>query len=171
MTSHRQLCLVAGLGFTALCLTGCVSPNTREVNIGLVSARAHLREGKATYYQIELRKPMDAAAPRILLQLPDGKIIDRTSFSYPALQRAGFISSAGGDYNPANAYSYELSRYGASFFFNEGTLVLIRLSQTTGPTVSIAGERKKLFRTLPFSQEDLEKLFGRPDKTSERYQF
>jgi hypothetical protein len=160
---------MAGLCTAALCLTGCVSPNIREADIGSVSARAHLIDGKASYYQIEIRHPTDAAAPHILFQLPDGQIIERTSFSYAALKKAGFVELEPRDLDPVKNLSYGLSRYGTSFFYNEGTLVLIRLSQAAGPTVAIAGERKKVFRTLPLSQEDLERLFGKPDKTLEGY--
>jgi hypothetical protein len=169
MTSHLQRRLVAGLCFASLCLTGCVSPTIRQSDFGLVSARAHLAEGKASYYQIEIRKPTDAAAPRLLFQLPNGRIIDRTSFSYTALKQAGFMALEENDANLVNNYSYGLSRYGASFFFNEGTLVLIRLSQSTGPAIGIAGERRKEFHPLPFSQQDLERLFGKPEKTAEGY--
>jgi hypothetical protein len=170
MTSNLRQCLLTCLFLAALGVTGCMTPNIREVNIGQVSALARLREGKATYYQIEIRKPMNATAPHILLELPDGKIIDRTSFNYPALKKAGFMSPSEGDFNPGKAYSHELSRYGVSFFFNEGTLMLIRITQTTDVNVGIAGVRKKEFKTLPFTQEDLEKIFGRPDKTAEGYQ-
>jgi hypothetical protein len=169
MKSHLTHGLLAGLFVVALGATGCMTPNTREVEIGMVSARARLVEGKATFYELEIHKPMADTAPRILLQLPDGKIIDRTGFSYLALKQAGFLGEEGNDYNPSNVYSHQLSRYGASFFYNQGTLMMIRISQTAGPSVSFAGERKKIFRTLPLTQEELEKLFGRPDKTADSY--
>jgi hypothetical protein len=170
MKTHLRRRLMAFVWLTALGMTGCMTPNTREVNIGSVTARAHLREGVASYYQIEIRRPTAALAPSLLLKLPDGRILDRKSFTYPALKQAGFLGPEGGDFNPNNPYSHELSRYGVSFFFNQGTLVLMRISETTGPVASIAGERAKIFRTLPFSQEILEKLFGRPEKTSDKFQ-
>jgi hypothetical protein len=169
MKSLRQNRLLAGVCFLALGLTGCVTSNYRSADIGMVTAHAHLKDGKATYYQLDLHRPTDAAAPRILLQLPNGKTLDRSLFTYAALKQAGFMGTDSQDFDPSKPYSHELSRYGVSFFFNHGSLVLIRMTQTTGPSVAIAGERKKIFRTLPFAEEDLEKLFGKPDKVTDTF--
>ncbi len=169
MKCHFPFRLLAGLFLVALGVTGCMTPNTREVEIGLVSARARLVEGKASFYEIDIRKPMADTAPRILLQLPDGRTIDRTGFTYLNLKQLGFLGEEGNDYNPGKAYSHQLSRYGASFYFNQGTLLLIRITQTDGPQISFAGERKPIYRSLPLTQEELEKLFGRPDKLDDSY--
>jgi hypothetical protein len=149
-------------------MTGCLSPKTRYTDIGNVSARARLQEGIASYYQIEISRPTDALAPRIWLRLPNGKIIDRTWFTYTALKQAGFVGFDERDNQPGNNYSHELKRYGASFLFDNGTLIMLRLSQTTGDVVGISREHGKQFKSLPLSQEELEQLFGHPDRISDK---
>ncbi len=169
MKLHPQLILLTGLCLSALCLTGCASTSIRTTDIGCVSARAHLDKGVATYYEIEINQPVDASAPPMLLRLPSGFVISRKSFTYVALKKAGFVGMDERDYQPGSQYTHELKRYGASFLFSNGALVTLRLSQTPGEAVGIARDHGKRFYTLPMSQQEIEELFGHPDKVSDGF--
>ena len=139
----------------------------RYTDIGQVSAHAHLHKGIASYYEIEIQRPTDASAPRFAIQLPDGQIIQRTSFTYEDLKRAGFRNFHR-DYQPQ--YPHELTGHGVSFHFSDDTLTLIRLgdmSQIGGGGVGIGRDDQRHFYLLPLSQEDLESIFGHPDKISD----
>ncbi len=167
MTSRSHHILVAGLCVLTLCLSGCLSPNLRYTDIGQVSARAHLRKGVASYYEIEIKRPTDASAPQFSIQLPDGQIIQHTSLTYDALKQAGFRDFHR-DYQPQ--YSRELTGYGVSFHFSDDTLLLIRfgdVSRIGGDGAGIGREGVKQFYTLPLTQEDLESIFGHPDEISD----
>ncbi|MFO1476519.1 MAG: hypothetical protein U1F98_07700 [Verrucomicrobiota bacterium] len=164
--SVRKL-LSMGLSLLAiLAAAGCA--NSRTTEIGRVSARAHLTKDVASYYEIDIRRPTEIGAPRIILRLPSGQVIERKAFNYTALSKAGFID--GGDehdFQPSKGYMNALSRYGASFFFNNGEMVYMRLFQISGPAVAVAREGTKNFYTLPLTQEQLEQVFGRPDDSSD----
>jgi hypothetical protein len=169
MTTRSHHILVTGLSLFGLCLSGCLSPNLRYTDIGQVSAHAHLRKGVASYYEIEIKRPTDASAPRFSIQLPSGQIIQRTSFTYDSLKQAGFLDFHR-DYQ--KQYSHELTGHGVSFHFSDDTLMLVRLgdvSQIGGGGVGIGREDGKHFYLLPLSQEDLESTFGHPDKISDAH--
>jgi hypothetical protein len=167
----RPRIFTASLCLIVLGLTGCMSANVRRVQIGRVTAYAHLTKGVASYHEIEIQEPAAVGAPGVLLQLPNGRVLDRKSFTYDTLKQAGLISPEGQDYQPGNTYSNELSRYGLSFFFLNGRLMLLRLSETTGPgpAVGIAGERSKQFYHLPMTEDELHRLFGRPDRSKDEF--
>lgn len=167
MTTRSHHILVTGLCLLGLCLSGCLSPNLRYTDIGQVSARAHLRKGVASYYEIEIKRPTDGSAPRISIQLASGQIIQRTSFTYDSLKQAGFRDLQR-DYQ--KQYSHELGGHGVSFHFCHETLMLVRLgdvSQIGGSRVGIGRDDGKHFYLLPLSQEELESIFGHPDKISD----
>lgn len=156
-----------GIGLAALCLAGCISANTRYAEIGHVSAIAHLDKGSASYREIDIDQPMEASAPRLCLRLPNGRIVTRASFSYEALKKAGFEDIEQKD--QTLNYSYALTRYGASFFYFNGDLVSIKLSETKTEPIGVSREGMKQFYTLPLSQDQIERLFGRPEKVSDKY--
>lgn len=153
----------------ALCLAGCVSNNTRIADIGCVTARAHLDKGVASYNQIEIANPLDEHAPKVWLRLPDGKIIDRPWFTFGNLQAAGFVNVADKEYQPGSVYDHELTAYGASFLFTGGTIALLRVIETPDKKIGICLEHGKKFFTLPMTQQELEQLFGKPDKISDKW--
>jgi hypothetical protein len=157
------------LCFTVLTLAGCVFRNSRQTEFGPVSARAHLTKGVASYYEINIRRPNEPSAPRIWIRLPDGKVIDRKSFNYTALSKLGFLDSSAHDFQPDKEYMNALSRYGASFFFNNGELISMHLFVADGNLVGIARAGTNQFRSLPLTQQELEQIFGRPDDTSEGF--
>ena len=168
-TPAREI-VVTGLCLMALGLAGCMSPNLRHVQFARVAAHANLTKGVASYYEIEIDKPATTGAPLLVLELPNGQVLDRKSFTYEALKQAGFTSSETEDFQPGKTYSHELSRYGATFYFNYGVLMVLRISTpTTGPGLGFAGERSKQFYHLPLTQEELQRLFGRPDKTKDEF--
>ena len=158
---------MAALCVVIVWMAGCVFPNTRYTSIGNVSARAYIHDNNVpSYYEITIRQPLDSNAPRILLKLPTGKILDRRSYNYVALQQAGLIGNPEQEYQLDKDYSHVLSRWGVSFFFNNGELIRLRLEQSTGTLVGIAREGSKKFFTLPMTQQDLEQVFGHPDDSS-----
>ncbi len=161
--------VAAGVCLAALCVAGCMSPNTRTTEIGKVSAYARLKDGVASYYQVEIGQPLDPHAPRIWFKLPEGKIIDRPWFVFKYLEQAGFVNLPDKEYQPGSPYSHELTRSGVAFCFSYGTLEMIRLTETAGIPVGIGLEHGKEFYTLPLSQEQLEKLFGKPDRMSDKF--
>ena len=166
MTSRSHQLAVLGFCLLALGLGGCLAPNLRYTDIGQVTARAHLRKGVASYYEIEISRPTDASAPRFSIQLPSGQIIQRTSLTYDALKQVGFRDFHR-DYQPQ--YSRELTGHGVSFHFSDDMLMLLRLgdvSRIGGDGVGIGRDDRKHFYLLPLSQEDLEALFGHPNRMS-----
>ena len=167
MTSRSHHVLVVCLCLLAFCLAGCLAPNLRYADIGQVSARAHLRKGVASYYQIEIKQPTDASAPQFSIRLPHGKILQRSFFTYDALKQAGF-RDLHRDYK--SQYSHELTGHGVSFCFSDDRLMLIRMSDVSrigGDGAGIGREDGNRFYSLPLSQEDLETLFGRPNKIAD----
>lgn len=165
---RRARVVAAAVCLAVLCLAGCKS-NTRLTDIGLVSAKARLKDGVASYYQVEIGQPLDPHAPRIWLKLPEGKIIDRPWFNFNFLQQAGFVNAPDKEYQPGSPYSQELVRSGVAFCFSYGTLELIRFTETAGTPVGIGLEHGKEFYSLPLSQQQLEKLFGKPDRMSDKF--
>jgi hypothetical protein len=168
---HPRWILAASICWMALSLCGCMSANTRHAQFGRVSATAHLTKGVPTYNTLEVYEPLDVLTPQIWLRLPDGRVLDRKWFIYSTLKQAGFTGSDEKDFTPSSIYTHELSRYGVTFFFAYGTLKMIRLSTTTGPAANIARENSQLFYTMPMTQEQLEQLFGRPEKQSDKFEF
>jgi hypothetical protein len=167
MTTHLHRILAGGLCLLGLFLNGCVAPNHRYAEMGPVSARAHLRKGLPSYYNIEIQRPTDASAPLFSLRLPDGQILRRTSLTYDALKRTGFS-----DYKPdyQTQYSHELIGHGVSFRFSSDTLMVVQLgdvSRIGGGGVGIGRDEGKHFHVLPLTQEEFESVFGRPNKTSD----
>jgi hypothetical protein len=155
------LCVVAAL------LAGCLFSNTKYTNIGNVEAQAYIHEDNVpSYYEITIRQPLDPSAPRLLLKLPTGKVIDRRSFNYDALLKAGLLSDPKQDYQPDKDYSHLLSRWGLYFFFSNGELIRFRMMKSTGTLVGIGREGSKQFYTLPMTDKELEALFGHPDDSS-----
>jgi hypothetical protein len=171
MNSIRNISLVAGIGAIALCLAGCASVKYREAQVGPVTARADLVNGVASYYDIEVARPAEAQAPKLWLKLPTGQIIDQRWFAYNYLKKAGFVGEDSKDFQPGKSYTHELSRYGASFYFNMGALVSMRLTKTSGTAtgISLARENSNEFFSLPLTQEQFEKVFGRPDRMSDGF--
>src|SRR5262245_14967383 len=165
-----QWILAVSACWMALGLCGCVSPNTRHAQFGRVAANAHLEKGTPTYNELEIYEPLDVLTPQIWLRLPDGRVLDKKWFSYATLKQAGFTGSDEKDFEPGSIYTHELSRYGVSFFFSYGTLKMIRLSKTQGPAVSFGRENGTLFYTMPLTQEQLEQLFGHPEKVSDKFE-
>jgi hypothetical protein len=160
-----------GLGLILSCLTGCASLTVREAKLGTVTAHAQVEKKIPSYFEIEIEKPLDDSAPRLWIKMPNGKIIDRAWFNYANLKLAGFQSFPEKDYQPGARFTQELTRYGASFFFDLGSLKMIRFTQTTGDSVSLAREKGKDFYKLPLTQEQLEQLFGKPDAVSDKMAF
>jgi len=158
---------LAALSLLAALLAGCLFPNTKYTQIGPVSARAYIHDNNApSYYEITIREPLDPSAPRILFKLPTGKIIDRRSFTYLALQQAGLIGNPQQEYQLDKDYSHVLSRWGLSFYFNNGELIRLRMEESTGTLVGIGREGSKKFFTLPMTDQELAQVFGHPDDTS-----
>ena len=156
-------CLALALALVA----GCLFPNTRYTTIGNVSARAYIHDKNVpSYYEISIREPLDPNAPRIILKLPNGKILDRRSFTYLALQQAGLLGNPEQEYQPDKDYSHVISRWGLSFFFSNGELIRLRMEQSTGTLVGIAREGSKKFYTLPMTEQELQQVFGHPDDSS-----
>jgi hypothetical protein len=149
----------------AIGAAGCKSTRTSEY--GYVSATAVLRKGVPTYEQLEIRQPKGRLAPTVWLKLPDGRVIDRTWFDYYHLHQAGFYSAPDEEYQPANRYSQEFTRYGVSFCFFNGALEVLRISQTQGDQAAFSFDRGTNFFTMPLTQDQLDKLLGKPDKVSD----
>src|SRR5262249_50900522 len=124
------------------------------------------------YNELEIYEPLDALTPQIWLRLPepDGRILDQKWFTYPTLKQAGFLGSDEKDFAPDSIYTHELSRYGVALFFSYGALQMIRVSKTSSPAASIARESGKLWFTMPLTQEQLEQLFGHPEKQSDQFE-
>ena len=161
--SRTRRGLITGLCLSVFGLAGCAS-HTRYADIGAVTARAEVKDGVAAYNEIKITGPTDPNAPRISLKLPNGQIIERKSFTYVALKKAGFEEVEGDAQQPSTSYDYKLSRYGAFFVFFNGRLVEMYLSKTVNTGVEIGHERSKKFYALPLTQAQLEELFGHPEK-------
>jgi hypothetical protein len=144
----------------------------RYTLIGCVTARAAIQKGSPTLYdEVTITRPTLDSAPRFCLRLADGRIIQQKSLTYDGLKHAGFedVSRQQALYYDDKLgkdlqVSHEIAASGIACLFVDESLVEIRL--VSGGTVGVASEAEKQFYTLPLKQEDLEHVFGRPDKIS-----
>ena len=96
MKMYPHKLLAAGACLAVLCVAGCSTPGLRQAVYTKMTARAHIYQGVANYYEIEVTRPTEDPAPGFWLRLPDNRIIDRTWFTYANLKKAGssLISTA-----------------------------------------------------------------------------
>ena len=145
----------------------------RYTEKGNVIARATLQKGvKTLYHEIKITRPTDASSVLFSLQMPNGKIIERASFTYDGLKQAGIPdlhSDWQRQYYDDNLktnlnVSHEVRGRGIYCLFVGDTLVEMSLFTSTNNPVGISGQKAKQFYKLPLTQEDFENIFGRPDK-------
>jgi hypothetical protein len=173
ITSRSFPVLATGLCWIALGLSACVSPNMRYVGIGCVSARAHLRKNvRPLYHEVEITRPTSTAAPRLRFRLPGGQILEQTALTCDGLRRAGFEEKPDDFprqyYDPKLGTSFKVSHlfrgHGATFLFIDDTLVVVSFQMCGVEGIGIGREDAKEFYSLPLTQEDLEHVFGHPDR-------
>jgi len=167
-TAHR-ICLAV---LCIVCLSGCIRPNMRYTETGSMSARATLQKGVSPlYHEVKIIRPADDSAPRFTLRLADGGIIKRASLTCDGLRQAG-LEEIHRDYRgqyyderlgKTLDVSHEFVGRGVTFLFVGDTLVELRLRDS----VAISRADLNRFYTLPLTQEDLEHIFGHPDKISD----
>jgi hypothetical protein len=98
--------------------------------------------------------------PPFCLRLANGQIFQLSAVTLDVVKCAGY-TNVYVDYRTNDYHTLSVSGPGAAFRFVNDMPVWIYL---TSGTVGISREDAKRFYTLPLTQDDLERLFGHPDK-------
>jgi hypothetical protein len=165
MKSRAHYVLLGSLCLVALCLAGCA--NIRYSVFGCISARAELGQASLLYNVVTIEPPTNKPAPPFCLRFPDGQVVQLSALTSKIVKNAGYTNIVF-DFRTQDSHNLSVYGNGASFrFFNE---MPVWIYLTTG-AVGISREDAKRFYTLPMKQDELEQLFGHPDKINNGHEW
>jgi len=154
-------CCVAGL----ICFSGC-TPNMRYIRSGDMWTMGAIKKGEPVLYPaIWLDLATNKPIPRICLRLQTDQVVPLASVTWEIVKDAGYTNNPD-EKSPIGSNDFTVEGEGATFHFVNHSLVAVGIGVGE---IGISREDETKFYVAPFTQEELEHLFGHLDRVSDGY--
>jgi hypothetical protein len=161
---HPFVC-IAGWVAMLICFSGC-TPNMRYIRSGNMWTMGAIKKGEPVLYPaIWLNLTTNKPIPHLRLRLQNDQVVPLAAVTWEIVKDADYTHNPD-TMHPLGSNDFTVEGEGATFHFVNRTLVGVGIGVGE---IGIGREDETKFYVAPFTQEELEHLFGHLDRVSDGY--